>query len=399
MTRADVDGATRRLRAAGTAIGGCRAPAATAPWRDPASARHRRDHRTGLPTSPAGATRGVFGLMNPFGQAEEIRDVIGRGNSRLDQERALRAVAFVIVGDAERRAMGHVGDGVGFDDGFAIGIPPDLARIAVDDAFRHRRRRQVMHVEPLLDDLVGIGRVDGAIGAAMPHRKLRPRAFVLRGIAHQVAQFGRRARWRLEHAVQRFAHIAGDAKRQAGDHGAGREQLGIGGEHHRRHGAAGGKSGDENAARIDPVVADHPRDHLPDRTGLAAAARGVFRIEPVEAAIGVVRRLLLRHQQREPIVFCQRRPAGAEIVGRPRSDRSHAARRPARGVAAGAPGTSENIRSSPGLVPKPVISTSGLCGPDPSVDGRMPKAVDSVQLWQMSQEFDIVGKGHRQLLR
>jgi hypothetical protein len=28
----------------------------------------------------------------------------------------------------------------------------------------------------------------------------------------------------------------------------------------------------------------------------------------------------------------------------------------------------------------------------------MPKAIDGAQLWQTPQEFDIVGKGHRQLL-
>ena len=109
--------------------------------------------------SPASASvAAAWGWLNPFGQAEEIRDVIGRRNSRLDQERALRAVSLVIVGDTERRAVGHIGDGVGFDDGLAIRVPPDLTRIAVDLALRHRRRRQMMHVEPLLDDLVGVGR-------------------------------------------------------------------------------------------------------------------------------------------------------------------------------------------------------------------------------------------------
>ena len=116
--------------------------------------------------------------VNPFGEAEEIRDVIGRRNSRFDQERALRAIALVIVTDPERRAVGHIGDGVGFDDGFAIRIPPDLAGIAVDIGLGHRRRRQLMHVEPLLDDLVGIGGIDGAVGAAMPDRQFRPRALV-----------------------------------------------------------------------------------------------------------------------------------------------------------------------------------------------------------------------------
>jgi len=44
----------------------------------------------------------VFGLTNPLGQAEEIRDVIGRRNAGLDQERAFYAIAFAIVDEAER---------------------------------------------------------------------------------------------------------------------------------------------------------------------------------------------------------------------------------------------------------------------------------------------------------
>jgi len=47
------------------------------------------------------------------------------------------------------------------------------------------RFREAVHVEPLLDDLVGVGRMDGAVGAAMPDRQSRPRAFVVRGAAHE----------------------------------------------------------------------------------------------------------------------------------------------------------------------------------------------------------------------
>jgi len=59
-----------------------------------------------------------------------MRNVIRGRDSRLDQERAFGAVALVIVADPKRGAVGHIGDGVGFDNGFAIGVPPDLAGIA-----------------------------------------------------------------------------------------------------------------------------------------------------------------------------------------------------------------------------------------------------------------------------
>ena len=217
-----------------------------------------------------------------------------------------------------------------------------------------------MHVEPLLDDLVGVGGIDRAIGAAMPYRNLRPRALVRRGAAHEIAEFGGRAGRRLEHAAQRFPDIAGDAERQARDDGAGREQFGIGGEHDRGHGAAGGKPGDEDAPLVDLVVLDHARDHLPDRTGFAAIAGGVFRIEPVEAALAVVRRLLLGHQQRKTIMSRPASTSRRRDRSRPRSDRSHGARRPAPAAVCSSAGTNENIRSAPGFTPNPAVSTSGL---------------------------------------
>src|SRR5476651_1004773 len=46
--------------------------------------------------------RSGLGLANPFGQAKEIRNVIGGRDSRLDQERALGAVSLVIVTHAKR---------------------------------------------------------------------------------------------------------------------------------------------------------------------------------------------------------------------------------------------------------------------------------------------------------
>src|ERR1700681_246878 len=69
----------------------------------------------GLPDSFLGSfCRSRLGLANPFGQAKEIRNVIGGRDSRLDQERALGAVSLVIVTHAKRSAMGHIGDTVGF---------------------------------------------------------------------------------------------------------------------------------------------------------------------------------------------------------------------------------------------------------------------------------------------
>src|SRR5712691_2105680 len=108
-----------------------------------------------------------------------MRNVIRGRDSRLDQERAFGAVPLIIVANPKRGAVGHIGNGVGFDNGFTIGVPPDLAGIAVDVSLRHRPRSQLAHVEPLLDNLIGVRGVDGAIGAAMPHRKLWPWALMI----------------------------------------------------------------------------------------------------------------------------------------------------------------------------------------------------------------------------
>lgn len=62
------------------------------------------------------------------------------------------------------------------------------------------------------------------------------------------------------------------------------------------------------------MVAHHPRDHPADRTSFSLATRHVIRRKPIETAVGVVRRLLLRHQQREPIMPGECRPTGAVIV-------------------------------------------------------------------------------------
>ena len=123
-------------------------------------------------------------------------------------------------------------------------------------------------------------------------------------------------------------------------------------------------------------------------------ARDVFRIEPVEAALRVVRSLLLRHQQGKAVTLRQRRPAGAEIVtsgGLAAAMQNDDQR--GRGLQSGA-GTNDSIRRSPGLLPKPVISVSGLWAAGVSPRAKSPKAIDLVQLRQASQEFDIFDQRH-----
>jgi hypothetical protein len=118
----------------------------------------------------------------------------------------------------------------------------------------------------------------------------------------------------LEHAVEGLLHGVRGAVGQAGDDRAAGEDLGIGREHDRGHGAAGGQPGDEDAAAVDRMRGDHALDHRMDRRRLAEAALRVAAREPVEAGLRVVLALLLREEQREAMAIGEARPAGAVIV-------------------------------------------------------------------------------------
>ena len=76
----------------------------------------------------------------------------------------------------ERRAMRHAGDGVGLDDIDSI-TTPDLMRITADLVF-HGPRVDAVNVGPLLYQRVGIHRLHGRVGIALPDREARPRPAV-----------------------------------------------------------------------------------------------------------------------------------------------------------------------------------------------------------------------------
>ena len=251
------------------------------------------------------------------GQPEELRDVIGRGNPDVEHERSRRAACHVARAGRERRAVRHIGDGVGVDHLVTGLVEPHLARIAVDLALRRRRRRQSMHVGPLLEDFARVRWHHGRVGAAVPDRDARPRPVVARRrAADQIAPLARRTRRTLKHALERLLHVAGRAVGQARDDGAAGEHLRIAGQHRRGHRAARRQPGDEHAAAVDAVIAHHPIHHGADRGGFAAVAPGVAGLEPVEAAVRIVRPLLLGKQQRKAITLGQRRPSGAVVVAR-----------------------------------------------------------------------------------
>ena len=79
------------------------------------------------------------------------------------------------------------------------------------------------------------------------------------------------------HPVEGFRHGARDPEREARDYGAASEHVRVGGEHNRRHGTAGGKTGNEHALRVRTVSSVHRGNHLADRPGLALPSSGIVR--------------------------------------------------------------------------------------------------------------------------
>ena len=145
------------------------------------------------------------------------------------------------------------------------------------------------------------------------------------------------------------------------------------------------------------MIGDHPRDHLPDRSGLATAARDIARIEPVETGVGVVHGLLLGHQQRKSVAFGERRPAGAEVVS-------------GRGLAAAVQDDDERGRARQRR--RRIgehFERAGIGAESADFDQRTPprrrsasaidsQAIEPVQLREMTQEFDVLRERQRWLL-
>src|SRR4051812_24255798 len=109
-----------------------------------------------------------------------------------------------------------------------------------------------------------------------------------RRVAYKIAPLTSGPGWTLIHALERFLHVCGGAKRQAGYNCPSGENFRIAGEHGGGHRPPRRKSGDENALPIDVLYLYNLFDHLPYRAGLSTIAADIFRIEPIETSIRIV---------------------------------------------------------------------------------------------------------------
>lgn len=116
------------------------------------------------------------------------------------------------------------------------------------------------------------------------------------------------------HAGVGRGQAARTAGGQPGGDGPAREDVGVGGQHVRRHGAARRQAGEVDAPGVAAVQRDGLVHHLLDRQCLATAASAVARLEPVETGVGVVDAARLRQDQRESVGVGELGPAGVRVV-------------------------------------------------------------------------------------
>ncbi len=171
-----------------------------------------------------------------------------------------------------------------------------------------------MHGGPLLDGLGEVGRDDGGVRRPLPDGDGRPGPGVPGvGVAHLGGPGGRGEVAPRVHAGVRGDDAGGAGVGQPGDRRAGGEDVRVGGEHHVGHGGPGRQPRGVHPRRVAPHVRLHPVGHLLDRQRLSGAPPDVTRLEPVEAAVQVVGRLLLRQHQREPPLVGPLRPPGLVV--------------------------------------------------------------------------------------
>ncbi len=242
------------------------------------------------------------------GRCDEWRKFRHRGRRRRERRR------FASHRGPERHTMRHAADGKCLDQRLAVGVGPYPARVAAARFFIGESGCKPMDIDPLADDVFGIGGLHDRIGGAVPDRIFGhgPRCLGCR--PHAIAERMRGRRLLREHRLERLLDGPRAAIGKSGNDGAAGKNLRIGRQHDRSHGAAGREAGHEHPAPVNAERRNGMLDHLPDRKRLALVARNVARQEPREAILRIVGRLLLRIDDRKAEAIGERRPAGAVVV-------------------------------------------------------------------------------------
>ena len=210
--------------------------------------------------------------------------------------------------------MIHAADGDRLDHILARRCAPYASRMSRDIMLDARASGHSMHVDPLLERVLHVFRIDDGVGGAVPDGDFGPWSAVGGSGAHQATPVLRGLVASARHALERCVHIRGTAVWQTRDNGSAGEHLRIGRQHRGAHRSTCRQPDDEHAPPVDAMVDDHALDHLADGERLAAVAPYVGGKKPVEAVVGIVGALLLRKQHRKAMGVGQCRPSRTMVV-------------------------------------------------------------------------------------
>src|SRR6516225_6367750 len=246
-------------------------------------------------------------------QSPEACDVMRRGDSHIQEKCAGRAAAL-FRRRRERHAMRHAADGKRLDQHLTVCIAPYAARVVLDEFLMRGTLRKPVHIGPLPNDVFSIGRFYDRIAGTVPYRDFWPWSAMSGCCSHAIAKRLRSISLLAEHSLERLLYVARTPIGQSGDDGAASKNLRICCEHNRSHGAARREASHEDFAAVGGKCRNGVLDHLPDRKRLAMAARDVVQQKPRKTILRIVRRLLLRIDDREAEAIGKRRPTGSVVI-------------------------------------------------------------------------------------
>src|SRR5215472_16853207 len=147
-----------------------------------------------------------------------------RGDSRIQEKCTCRA-ATLSRRRRERHTMHHAADGKRLDQCLAVCVAPYAARVVLNEFMVRGTLRNPVHVGPLPDDVLTVGRLYDRIAGTMPYRDSRPRPAMSRCCPHAIAKRLRGMPLLGEHGLECLLNVAGAPIGQSGNDGTAGKNL------------------------------------------------------------------------------------------------------------------------------------------------------------------------------
>src|SRR6516225_4976792 len=160
------------------------------------------------------------------------------GDSHI-QEKCTGRAATLFRSRRERHPVCHAADGKRLDPCLTICVAPYTARATRHELLMRGTLRKPVHVSPLPDDVLTVGRFYDRIVGAMPYRDFRPRPAMSGCGSYAIAKRLRGMSLVGEHGFECLLNVASAPIRQSGSDGTAGKNLRVCCEHNRSHGAAG----------------------------------------------------------------------------------------------------------------------------------------------------------------